>query len=166
MNGKAQREVLRRSSTFLSLSDQECDALLACLSVRSLAPGTVVFRQGDPGTTMILVAEGSLVATTRRSDGVEVEINRMGVGEIIGEMTFLDPAPRSVTVIARTACMVYELSEDGMSMLRMHSPGAASALVSAIIREVTRRLRRIDQLIEEELRLRDARPAAGGSDGG
>ena len=63
--------------------------------------------------------------------------------------------------IAVTRTTFYELTEDGMKSLEQYARPAASAVVWAIIRDVTRRLRRIDGLIEEELTRRAAGRALG-----
>ncbi len=144
-------EHVRRTSVFRDLGERELHAVLLCLRVRVCDAGTWLFREGEPGASMLLVAEGALAATVRDRAGAEREINRMGPGEVVGEMAFLDPAPRSASVRALTATTYYELDEDGMDALRVNSPSAAAALSWAVIRDVTRRLRRMDQLIEAEL---------------
>jgi CRP/FNR family cyclic AMP-dependent transcriptional regulator len=156
MQSRPDPEILRRTAIFRALGDTAVDALLVCLRVREVTAGEVLFRQGDPGASMLIVADGVLIATVKNHSGQEQEINRMGPGETVGEMAFLDPAPRSATVRALTRTTYYELSEDGMKSLELYARPAASAVVWAIIRDVTRRLRRIDGLIEEELTRRAA----------
>ena len=151
------KDLLRRTAIFRALGDTALDALIVCLSVRQGEAGLVLFREGAPGNSMVMVAEGVLVATVRDRDGREREINRMGPGETVGEMAFIDPAPRSASVHAITPSTYYELTEDGMATLRANAPAAAAAITWAIIRDVTRRLRRIDDLIEDELSRRAMR---------
>src|SRR5262245_35705395 len=152
-------EILRKTAIFRSLSDADFQTLMMCLRVRSCSAGELLFREGDPGDSMMIVGEGTLAALVRRKDGGEQEINRMGPCETIGEMAFLDPAPRSATVRAVTQADYYELDEDGLSTLRRRAPTAAAALVWATLRDVTRRLRRIDRLIQHELGRRAPRQA-------
>jgi CRP-like cAMP-binding protein len=152
-------EVVRRSDLFAGLSDVDLDALAACLIERRHARGEVVFRQGDPGETMLVIAAGRLFASTTKLNGSSTGLNEMGPGEVLGEMAFLDPAPRSATVTAATDAVTYELSHDAMNALRAQAPHAASALVSAGIRDVTRRLRTLDERIETELLKLDEREA-------
>jgi CRP/FNR family cyclic AMP-dependent transcriptional regulator len=151
-------EILRKTAIFRSLDGSDFNALTMCLRVRQCAAGTLLFREGEPGQSMMIVAAGTLVATVRRSDGEEQEINRMGPCETIGEMAFLDPAPRSATVRAVTEAAYYELDDDGLATLRRRAPTAAAALVWATLRDVTRRLRRIDRLIQHELGRRRGGP--------
>lgn len=153
-------EILRKTAIFRSLDDSDFRALVMCLRVRRCEPDEVLFREGEPGQSMMIVGNGTLAAFVRRKDGGEQEINRMGAGETIGEMAFLDPAPRSATVRAVTRTDYYELDEDGLNILRRRAPTAAAALVWATLRDVTRRLRRIDRLIQHELGRRGGQPPA------
>ena len=150
-------EIVRQSELFAQLSDTDLGVLAACFQVRRHTEGEIVFRQGEPGDTMMIIASGRLVATTTKHDGASASLNEMGPGEVLGEMAFLDPAPRSATVTAATEAVTYELSHDAMDVLRKRAPKAASTILSAGIRDVTKRLRALDERIETELnRLVDA----------
>jgi CRP/FNR family cyclic AMP-dependent transcriptional regulator len=146
-----QPEILRKTAIFRSLDESDFQALLMCLRLRQADAGEILFHEGEPGGSMMIVAEGTLAATVRRKDGGQEEINRMGQGELIGEMAFLDPAPRSATVRAVTPVSYYTLDDDGLATLRRKAPTAAAAIVWATLRDVTRRLRRMDRLIQHEL---------------
>ncbi len=144
-------EVFRACPPFASLAEGDLLALTACFRGQTYATDEPVFRQGDAGTSLYMVAEGTLVASVQQRDARSVEINRMNATEIFGEMALLDPAPRSATVTAATPSTVYELHADGLATLREQSPAAACALVSLVIRDATRRLRRLDHWVEREL---------------
>jgi CRP-like cAMP-binding protein len=145
------RDVIRRVRIFSGLGDTDCDAILAVIKARRGAAGDVLFRQGEPGSSMILVADGMLAARMRRDSGAETEIARFGPGEVVGEMAALDPAPRSATVYAAQASTVYEFGRDALDLLRKDAPPVASAIVRAVIRDVARRLRAINEQIEKQI---------------
>jgi CRP-like cAMP-binding protein len=144
-------EILSRTDMFATLSPEERGTLAACFVVRRYHKDEIVFREGDAGATLLVVAEGRLVATALRQDGRSAELNTIRPGETMGDMAFLDPAPRSATVTATTDSVAYELSHDTMDVLRRRAPAAAAAIVTAVIRDVTRRLRVLDERIEGEL---------------
>lgn len=148
-------DVLRGTELFAGLDARELDALSACLRARSYAPGEPMFREGDPGSTLFIVASGQLVASTRRSDGTVQLLNVMHAGEVVGEMAFLDSAPRSATVSAVEATIAYELTSDTMDVLRRQAPAVVAAIVTGAIRDVTRRLRKLDERIAVELERAD-----------
>src|SRR5579862_6820557 len=136
---------------FAALAPAERETLAACFVVRRYRKDQIVFREGDAGATLLVVTEGELVATARTSDGKAAKLNSIRAGETMGEMSFLDPAPRSATVTATTDAVAYELSHDTMDVLRRRAPAAAAAIVTAVIHDVTRRLRVLDERIESEL---------------
>lgn len=157
------RNALRRVKSFASLSDAECDGALACFRWRALDPGDVLFRHGHPGDTLALVSAGLLAVRLPHGAGPDADLCQVGPGELLGEMSCIDPAPRSATVVALTETTVGELSRDGLTAMRSAAPDAYSALVGAVISDVTRRLREADARIEQELApaTRSARPHDG-----
>lgn len=140
-------EVLREVSLFAGLPESERKVLAACLVARRYDAGEILFREDEPGATLLIVVRGLLVATTSLPDGSAKVLNQMEGGEVAGEMAFLDPAPRSATVSAVEPTVVYELSHDTMAVLHQRAPMAVAAIVAEAIRDVARRLRRLDERI-------------------
>jgi CRP/FNR family transcriptional regulator, cyclic AMP receptor protein len=66
---------------------------------RRLPAGTIVFRQGDAGEDMFVVASGR-VQLTMGTGGHEKVIGVLEPGDFFGEMTLLSGAPRSATAVA------------------------------------------------------------------
>ncbi len=147
------RAIMRTIPLFKNFTDDACDALDAVLRTRKIQAGSVVFHQGEVGTAMVIVLEGHLHVAMTDPQGHRVEIGDIEAGEVVGEMAVVDPGPRSATVLAVTDALVYELSRDGLQQLRLTCAPAAAAIVSAIISDVTRRLRHINDCIDQELRI-------------
>ena len=61
---------------------------------RSVESGETVIHAGDPETHLYLVVSGELTVQTPQGQVV------IGPGEVVGEMAFLDQAPRSAEVQA------------------------------------------------------------------
>jgi CRP/FNR family transcriptional regulator, cyclic AMP receptor protein len=142
--------ILQRAPAFAALPPEAFAALALCFRGRQYAPGEVVFREAEPGHSLFFVADGELVVTTR-AGGAPRAVGRIGPGQLVGEGALIDPAPRSATVSAVRASMVYELGEDSLEVLRRASPTAARALLGAAISGVVRRLHRLERRIEQEL---------------
>jgi CRP-like cAMP-binding protein len=143
-------DTLRRVPAFASLSNEACAALGLCFRGRKYAAGETVFREGEPGASMLLCASGELSAAARAGSGSR-RIGRVGPGQLVGEAALLDPAPRTATLTAVRPSEVWEIGDDAIEILRRASPAAARALTAAAIGGVVRRLRQLEQRIEREL---------------
>ncbi len=66
---------------------------------RRFAAGEEIFRMGDRGRNAYIIEHGNVEVSATR-DGENVVIAELGKGEIFGEMSMIDDAPRSATVTA------------------------------------------------------------------
>lgn len=147
----SKRDILRGVRIFAGLHDNECDAIVRVIKARRGAPGDVLFRQGDPASSMIIVAEGKLGARITLDGQHEAEIAQFGPSEVVGEMALIDPAPRSATIFAKTPALIYVFEREAFERLRSESPIAAAALVRGVMKDVARRLRDVNEQIEKQL---------------
>jgi CRP-like cAMP-binding protein len=91
----------------------------------------VVVRQGTAGGTAYLIGRG----VARVSLGPEdLEVARLQVGEIFGEMSWLTGDPRSATVTAVEDTLVFELDESVLRDLATASEGVLDTLADAVSR--------------------------------
>jgi CRP-like cAMP-binding protein len=126
---------------FADLGDDECDAVLAVLKARRGAPGDALFEEGDPGASLMIVLDGHLVASVRTPGGGTEEVARLGPGEVVGEMAFIDAEPRSATVTAPAGATVLEFSREALAGLSRTAPRVAAAIQRNVLTDVARRLR-------------------------
>jgi CRP/FNR family transcriptional regulator, cyclic AMP receptor protein len=54
------RSILSKSTLFASLLPEELDHLASICTLRQLPAGAVLFREGDPGDAMFVVAAGQV----------------------------------------------------------------------------------------------------------
>ena len=145
------REILRRVRAFKDLGDEECDAVLAVLKARRGAPGDALFNEGDPGASLMIVLDGYVVATVRTPGGGTEEVARLGPGEVVGEMAFVDAEPRSATVSAPEGATVLEFSREALAGLRRSAPRVAAAIQRNVLLDVARRLRDAGEKLTDDL---------------
>ncbi len=96
--GVAAQRALAATPLFAGLPADTLEALVANLQLVSLVRGDFLFREGDPGDALYVVAEGEL---SMMAEGPpRVEMARLGPGAFIGEVALMTDQPRSATVVA------------------------------------------------------------------
>ena len=83
------------------LTDADVESLLRIGTPRRLRDGETVIEEGKPADSLILLLEGEFLVS---KEGMG-QIARLGVGEIVGEMSLVDPALPSATITARGRCL-------------------------------------------------------------
>ncbi|MBN8216102.1 MAG: SLC26A/SulP transporter family protein [Spirochaetes bacterium] len=126
-------------------------AVLARFLQRKRYPaGTRIFREGKPGDRAYFLTLG-------RADvyidfhGGELSDKRSTIcaGTTFGEMSIIDAAPRSASVVAATDVVCFALSRRGLARLRAGHPALALKLTEGIAREISKRLRIVHGILSE-----------------
>ena len=102
-----------------------------------------MLSQGAPGDSLYLIAKGQVKVVLIHEDGREAILSVLGEGTFFGEMALLDQEPRSAHVIAMTDSTLLQLNRSDFQERLRSGPDVAIAL----LRELSRRLRRADETI-------------------
>jgi signal transduction histidine kinase len=142
-------ERFRQVALFAELSDDDLSRICNEAGDVSLAPGEVLFREGDPGDRAFVIASGELeiIKTTERR---EVLIALRTADDVIGEMALLDKGPRGATARARTATELVSIPQAALEDLLDTSPSAARSILGPLsrrIRETNDRLRHQERML-------------------
>ena len=87
--------------------------------------GDIIFRQGTRADRFYIIAAGEVSVIHRTSKGDEVELARLGAGEVFGEMGILTETRRSADVRANTAVSLFALDwEDFKEVIERSDPTA------------------------------------------
>jgi trk system potassium uptake protein TrkA len=113
---------------FNGCSDVEIGRIAALTVPRSVATGTEVTREGDPGSEFFVVVEGDAVASVEGK-----KVGTIGAGGFFGEMALIDGAERVATVVASSPMQLLVLSRDDFNeMLSMAMPEVAPKLLAVV----------------------------------
>ena len=102
--------------------------LLVNLKHRAVRAGQVVIREGDPGDSFFVVAEGQVEVARFNDQGQQVRLARLSDGAFFGEMALLQSGPRTATVTAVTDAQILEISRDAVEKVITQYPSVATAL--------------------------------------
>ena len=97
--------LLRRSSLFRSLSDDQVHQALTQATLVQLQPGEVLQREGEPAEAFFMVLDGELRVLMGTAAGTEaVELARFGRGQMLGVSSLLldRPSEASLSAVDRT----------------------------------------------------------------
>ena len=117
--------------------------LLATFSAEQTYPeGSVIFREGDPGPSLYVVAEGRVRISRRLPGAGEEALAILDPGAIFGETSAFDPDQprRSADAIAHEACTLLALDGEVLERLRRTAPESGAALAAVLCREAARRV--------------------------
>ncbi len=97
-------EILKSSSTFSSLNDDELGELADLSIERSFMPNEFIFWDGDAPEWFYIIAEGKVKVLKHSSLGREFVIAFFGPGEMFGEVAVFEnkPYPASAQAVAET----------------------------------------------------------------
>ncbi len=111
-----------------------------------LAAGEFFFREGDRAESMYVLDTGR-AAVLKGWNGHELLLHHLKAGDCFGEMALLDLFPRSASVRAEADCAAVELSCTDLYRLFERDAEQFALIQMNIGREISRRLRLVDDLL-------------------
>ncbi|UOZ02530.1 Crp/Fnr family transcriptional regulator [Amycolatopsis sp. WQ 127309] len=94
------------------LGESRWSSLLESGANRVYPPGSRVFRQGEPGSTVLALISGRVKVLGGERDGGQLLITLRGAGDLIGEVAARRLSARTATVETIDTCTVRVLSGD------------------------------------------------------
>ena len=140
MSGEA---TLQNVPLFSQLSPADLHRVEEVARERTYPRNSVILFEDDPGDALYVVKQGQVKVVLIGEDGREVILSVLGEGQFFGEMALLDDEPRSAHVIAMEDSTLVVLRREEFQGILAQSP----ALALALLRELTRRLRRADEKV-------------------
>jgi SulP family sulfate permease len=103
-------------------------------------PGEVIAREGEPTHAMHFVLEGRVGIVVDFGDRRAVRVRSLGPRTTIGEMGLIAGRPRSATIQAELASVLYELPAARYEEIKRNDPALGQALLSYVIAVMAERL--------------------------
>ena len=125
-------DFLRKVPLFAELPDADLQRLCSMIKEVLLAPGQVLFSEGDPGEEAYVIAEGE-IEIVKASAGREVLLAVRASGDVIGETALLEMAPRNATARARGACKLLGIHKTLLDELVQGSASAARVMFFTVL---------------------------------
>ena len=137
--------MLERVSLFSDLNDRETAELETLGHERSFAKNSIVINEGDDTDSLYIVLKGRANALRSDESGRQFIVNRFGLYDYFGEMSFFDRNSRCATVITREKCILMVLPRKAFFEFATRHP----EIYKNLIKDLLEKLRRATQQIEE-----------------
>jgi|GEM_PF-448425 SulP family sulfate permease len=136
-----------------NLSEAQSHEVEQYFELMDFEAGSCLFKEGDRGDRLYLIASGTLDVLVGQGTAAEVDLTlrlqTYTCGSLLGEMSLIDNLPRSATVMCRTNARCYVLARDNFERLQMSSPGLALTLMANIAAVLASRLRSANLTINQ-----------------
>jgi CRP-like cAMP-binding protein len=123
---------LDRLPLLSGLTPTERGQMIDQIEVERFEPGAIVFRQGDAGDRLYLIAEGRFEVLVRGADDPpDADGQKMAElvsGDYFGEIALLNDQPRNATIRAVELGLCYTLSRSGFARLLEAAPSGRAGL--------------------------------------
>ena len=124
-------ERLQKVSIFQETPTELLQALAQAVEEVELERGALLFAKGDVGTAMYVIVSGQV-----RVHSGDHTIANLGAGEIVGELAALDPEPRSASVTATNATVLYRIDQTTLQALITCYPEITKGVISALAKRL------------------------------
>lgn len=131
---------------FRGLSDSQRSKLESCMPQRLFKAGDSIFNAGDASDHMLIVLQGSAGVIVHGEGGREIRITSVRRGGVLGEIGFLDEAPRSAQVKAQEDVLAAVLTRENFNQLRSQEPQIVTQLLTNLTLDLSTRLRHTNKL--------------------
>ncbi|QQO08971.1 cyclic nucleotide-binding domain-containing protein [Breznakiella homolactica] len=131
---------LQKYSLFGGLLENQIDTIQPLMELEHYGPGDDIILEGERNDKIRFVIEGRVAVIK-----ANLTLFEFGEGDAFGEMEVLDVMPSAATVRAITATKVMSISNRSLREIYKRDMAAFSIIIMNLARDLSRRLRRMDE---------------------
>jgi CRP/FNR family transcriptional regulator, cyclic AMP receptor protein len=111
----------------------------------AFADGEVIFREGEPDDAIFLIESGNVRICRNLGEPGQVELAVLNPNELFGETCLLETLAHTATAQAVGQTIVFSVSGSTFHHLYKQMPAQYGILILNIARDLSRRLRQLDE---------------------
>ncbi|MHC4820289.1 MAG: cation:proton antiporter [Planctomycetota bacterium] len=104
-------DLLHATRLFATVERKTLEHIESATEEQVLSPFENLFREGDRGRDLFLIARGAVHVVKAVGEGEEI-VNVLGAGTVVGEMALLSGKSRNATIRAKTSVVVVRVKGD------------------------------------------------------
>jgi len=133
-------DALRCCSLFYGMDDELLCQVIPSVKETALTPAQRLFSQGDSGDGFYVVRLGAVRLQKRMGDHDILPLADLGAGDVFGELSLINDAPRAAECVSIDETKLWYLSRDCFEQLRPTAPQAYLAMLENLTGVLCRRL--------------------------
>jgi CRP-like cAMP-binding protein len=127
-------DALRACALFRDFTDTGLQILAGIATERNYPKGVPLFVENMVADSMLIVTAGRVKISAKNEAGGEVALGtELGPGEVLGELSLIQPSQRMCTATATTGVTAIELRHADFQRLLAQKPQACLKLLMAIV---------------------------------
>ena len=127
-------ELIKSSVLSNDLTQEECLTLASICTVKDFQDDDIIFKEGEITHSLFVIVDGKAGVNKEVVDGDDITLHVLKKGDLIGEMSFLDGQPHSVTVKSLGKTQTVVIQRDGFEELLNTHPHLVYKVMKTIIR--------------------------------
>jgi CRP-like cAMP-binding protein len=131
-----------------ALAGPQLVTLLSACETLEVGAGEALIEQGTTADALFLVWDGELDVSTQTRLGTS-KFEQVRTGDILGEISLLDPGPATATVVSDAGCSALRISRARFEQLCREHPDLAAPFVAELVRQMERRLASATQYLQQ-----------------
>ncbi len=124
---------LKSCVLFKGFTDTGIQIFAGVCAPKQFPPGTPLFVENMVADSMLIVAIGTVALSTKGRHGEDVSLGEVGPGDVLGEMSLMQPGQRLCSAVARTPVVALEVRQTEFHKLLASKPQACVKLLMAVM---------------------------------
>ena len=145
LDGDDVDEVLARTGLFRGVEPSGVSALARQLHRVDFPRGHTLFVEGQPGDRLYIIVSGKVKIGRSSPDGRDNLLTIMGPSDMFGELSILDPGPRTSSATTITDLRAVSIDREALCAWMVERP----EIIERLLRVVARRLRRTNDNVAD-----------------
>ena len=127
---------LKHVNYFAHLSDISLQSLAEHAVIKWFPKNSFIINEGDESGSLHIILTGKVRVLLSNNEGKEVTLGFEGPDQYFGELSILDGAPRSASVITteKSSCIV--ISKNNFKIWLSENPEANSAIIKGLVQTI------------------------------
>jgi CRP-like cAMP-binding protein len=139
------QEFLSTIPIFAGLNEAALSELVKVAEEVSVEAQQVIVREGEPGNRMFIIHTGRIEVVKYLGEPQETILAVLGSRDFLGEMSMIECVKRSASLRAAEPGFLFSLKGTDLYHLYRHQPDQYAIVILNIARDLSRRLRSIDE---------------------